>query len=70
MKQLPSFLQDTKHTLQIVENINEKIESGEFSLEGVALVTLDVDKMYNNMTEQLGLTGCKHYQNRRSPQIP
>ena len=31
MKQLPSFLKDTKHTLQVVEDINEKIESGEFS---------------------------------------
>ena len=59
MKLLPSFLQDTKHTLQIIVNINEKIDSGEFSVEGVALVTLDVDKIYNNMTEQLELTGCK-----------
>ena len=70
MKQLPSFLKDTKHTLQLVENINEKIESGEFSLDGVALVTLDMDKMYNNMTEQLGLTGCRNYlENRENKEV-
>ena len=68
MKQLPSFLKDTKDTLQIIENMNEKIESGEFSLEGVALMTLDVDKMYNNMTEELGLTGCRKYLESRSEQ--
>ena len=53
MKNLPSFLQDTKHTLQILEEINEQIDAGEFSLDGVALVTLDVESMYNNMTKEL-----------------
>ena len=53
MKQLPSFLQDTKHVLQIIDEINQNIEAGEVSLDGVALVTLDVEAMYNNMTDEL-----------------
>ena len=53
MKQLPSFLQDTKHTLQIIEEINQKVENEEVSLDGVAIVTLDVESMYNNMTNEL-----------------
>ena len=61
MKQLPSFLQDTKHTLQIIEEINTKIENGEVSLDGVALVTLDVEAMYNNMSVELTRGACKDY---------
>ena len=67
MKQLPTFLQDTKHTLQILEEFNEKIVSGVESLEGVAIVSLDVDKMYNNMTEELGMEACKDYLENRVP---
>ena len=53
MKQLPSFLQDTKHVLQIIDEINKKIEKDEVSLSGVAMVTLDVESMYNHMTDEL-----------------
>ena len=42
MKSLPTFLQDTKHTLQLVEDINDKIERKEMTLEGVGLATLNV----------------------------
>ena len=59
MKDLPSFLQDTKHTLQIIEEINEKINQKTFTLEGVALVTLDVESMYNFMTDELAGGACK-----------
>ena len=45
MQNLDTFLKDTKHTLQIIEGINDKIYGGEVSLEGVGLVTLDVDSM-------------------------
>ena len=34
---------------------------GEFSLEGVSLVTLDVDKMYNNITADLGYIAVKKF---------
>ena len=37
MKRLPSYLKDTKHTLQVIENINQQIDKGEMSLEGVYL---------------------------------
>ena len=61
MKELPSFLQDTKHTLQIIEEINSKIEKGEVSLDGVALVTLDVEAMYNNMSDELARGASKEF---------
>ena len=61
MKELPRFLQDTKHTLQVLEEVNQNIKSGQVSLDGVGLVSLDVDKMYNNMTEYLGRGACKEY---------
>ena len=61
MKELPSFLQDTKHTLQIIEDINQQIEDGEMSLEGVALVSLDVESMYNNMSEELAGGATKDF---------
>ena len=63
MKDLPSFLQDTKHTLQIIEEINQSIESGELSLEGVALVSLDVESMYNNMSEELAGGATREFLN-------
>ena len=66
MKQLPSFLQDTKHTIQIIEEINAKIDLEKGSVEGVALVTLDVESMYNFMSEELAVGACKEFlQGRR-----
>ena len=50
MQSLKTFLKDGKHTLKVIEEINDQIKSGEISLEGVALVSLDVEAMYNNMT--------------------
>ena len=32
MKELPSFLQDTKHVLQIIDEVNEKVNTGVVSL--------------------------------------
>ena len=61
MKQLPSFLQDTKHTLQLLEDINKKVDEGEVSLEGVAIVTLDVESMYTNMTSELVRVACSEF---------
>ena len=61
MKGLSSFLQDTKHTLQLISQLNDQIENGELSLEGVSLVSLDVKQMYNNITEDLGNYACRRY---------
>ena len=69
MTKLPSFLKDTKHVLQIVEEINEKIDNGEVSLDRVGLITLDVEKMYNTMTEELALGGTKRYLDQRAQQM-
>jgi hypothetical protein len=67
MKQLPSFLQDTKHVLQIIDEINQKIDKNEVSLSGVAMVTLDLESMYNNMTDDLaGGATCEFLEGGRS----
>jgi hypothetical protein len=66
MKALDTFLKNTKHTLQIISQLNDKIDSGELSLDAVSLVSLDVNKMYNNITEQLGKSSCQTYLNSRS----
>ena len=67
MKTLESFLQDTKHTLQIIEEINDKVESGNLSLDGVAIVSLDVENMYNNMSEELGTGATQEFLSKRLP---
>ena len=68
MKNLETFLQDTKHMLQLIEGVNEKIDGGEFSLEGVGLVTLDLEKMYNNITDELGMGAARTYLDARISQ--
>ena len=61
MKGLDSFLRDTKDTLKVIEELNDKIDEGELSLEGVALVSLDIVNMYNNMSEELGTEATKEF---------
>ena len=45
MKSLDSFLRDTKDTLKVIEELNDKVDEGELNLEGVALVSLDIVSM-------------------------
>ena len=66
IKNLDSFLQDGKHTLQLIEETNDRIRAGEISLDGVALVSLDVEAMYNNMTRDLGTLATKQFLESRS----
>ena len=54
MQNLETFLKDGKNTLKVIEEINDQVQIGNIDLEGVALVSLDVEAMYNNMTEELG----------------
>ena len=54
--------------LQLIEGVNEKIDGGEFSLEGVGLVTLDLEKMYNNITDELGMGAARTYLDARISQ--
>ena len=68
MQQLDTFLKDTKHTLQLIEDTNGQIERGEFSLDGVALVTMDIENMYNNISEDLGMKAVKKYLDSRQYQ--
>jgi hypothetical protein len=66
MKNLKTYLRDTKHTLQVISEINDKLADGEISLDGVGLVSLDLESMYTNMTEELGTQACKEYLESRS----
>ena len=59
MENLPTFLQDTKHVLLEVDELNKRIEQGEVSLNGVALVSLDIESMYTNMSLELGKSAFK-----------
>ena len=61
IKNLPSFIQDTKHPIKQIESINEKVEKGDVSLVGVAIVTLDVKSMYTNMTSYLSGVASDEY---------
>ena len=65
MKSLETFQEDTRHILQIIEDLNDTIDAGEVSLEG-SLVSLDVDYMYNNMSEDLGTEACREYLESRN----
>ena len=49
------------YTLQIIEDINDEVKDGKLSLEGVAIVSLDVENMYNNMSEDLATNACKEF---------
>ena len=39
-------------------------------MDGVSLVSLDVEKMYNNITKDLGTNAAKNYWNSRQPIQP
>ena len=65
MKSLDSFLRDTKDTLRVIEERNDRIDEGDLNLEGVALVSLDIVNMYNNMSEELGTEATKEFLNKR-----
>ena len=41
---------------------------GDLDLDGVALVSLDVESMYNNMTEQLGTGASREFLENRNVQ--
>ena len=51
MQKLVSFLKDTKDTLKVIEEVNEKIDAGQLNLDGVAVFSLDIVSMYTNMSE-------------------
>ena len=61
-------LKDGKHTLRIIEELNDQVNSGDLNLDGVALVSLDVESMYNNMTEKLGTCAIKEFLENRNVQ--
>ena len=70
MQTLKTFLKDTKHALQLIEEINEKVLKGEISLEDVAFLTLDVFKLYPSMPKTLGRPASRKYLNSRPELIP
>ena len=49
MQTLPSFLKDTKHTLEIIETINDRIDAGEVSLCTTTCVKTLVQRLVKNI---------------------
>ena len=66
MTSLSSYLRDTKHTLQCIEEVNMKVDKGEINLDNVNLVSLDIVSMYSNMSDDLGISACTEYLNTRN----
>ena len=62
MKKLPSFIQDTDHMLQKIEELNN---SGKIT-EKTTLLGLDVVDMYNNMPRELSDVGVQESLETRS----
>ena len=54
MKSLPSFMKDTKHFIQIVEEVEEVTDD-------VSIVTADIDNMYMKMPLELSEQGIREY---------
>ena len=65
MQNLDTFLKNGKHTLKVIEEINDQIEAEDLNMEGVALVSLDVEAMYNNMTQELGTGASREFLDNR-----
>ena len=53
----------------MIEDLNQQIEDGEVSLDGVAVASLDVVSMYTNMTEEIGTSASKDYLQSRGSQV-
>ena len=68
MKSLPSYLQDTKHLLQIVESLNDDLKNEQFSSGNMAWLSLDVVSLYPSMPKELGRTACEKYLKSRNDQ--
>ena len=66
MQNLKTFLKDTKHALQIIEELNDSVRKGEISLEDVAFLTLDVFKLYPSMPKSLGRPASRKYLDSRA----
>ena len=49
----------------MIEELNDKIDEGNLNLKGVALVSLDIVNMYNNMSEELGTEATKEFLSKR-----
>ena len=65
-QQLPSFIKDTTHFLNKIEQLNQK---GPFP-QGTLLVSWDVVSMFPNIDNDLGLSAVTKALNSRSNQIP
>ena len=54
MKSLPSYMKDTKHFIQILDQVEEVSED-------IGIVTADIDNMYMNMPLELSEQGIREY---------
>ena len=66
MQQLPSYIRDTKHILNLIQDINN---NGPLE-EDISMFTIDVKAMYPSMPRDLGIRGVRNALNNRSSQVP
>ena len=62
MKGLKSYLKDTKHFVQVLEEANRT----EMITDDVSIITADIDNMYGNMPLELSNQGIVEYCNSRT----
>ena len=74
MKSLDSFLRDTKHCLNVVEDWNKDIEDGTLNWEEegeeneVGFQVFDIEGMYPSIPKELGMAAAEEYLDSR-PEI-
>ena len=69
MEQLPCRLQDTPHFLRVLDDFNVKRDREETS-PPIIHCSWDIEAMFPNINNNLGLTACKEILDRRTIQEP
>jgi len=61
VKQLPSYVQDTNHFLELLSKVPQPLPPN------TTLVTIDVTSLYTNIPHAHGLAALEHFLDQRSP---
>ena len=69
MKEIPYRLEDTSELLRKLETYNEKRNSEE-NPKPIILCTWDIESMFPNITNELGLSACRELLEKRTTKEP
>ena len=69
MKFLPCRLEDTPHILRVIKDFNEKREVEEHAPD-IIMCTWDIEAMFPNINNQLGIKACSELLDKREKLIP